>query len=152
MKKYIHYGNTVFDKSKFKKVENQGAWSKPTGGFWASPVDAALGWYEWCKSEEPDWCDDNVCFTFGISESANVIHIKKVEDLDNLPSLGKCLVHGIASLDFEKMCADGIDAIELHLSDDERLDRNLNFALYGWDCDSILIMNPEIVITEDSNG
>lgn len=41
--------------------------------------------------------------------------------------------------DFEKMLADGIDAVEIEIDE-------LYYALYGWDCDSILIMNPDIVV------
>ena len=43
--------------------------------------------------------------------------------------------------DFEKMLADGWDAIEFRLSEDSEL----YWALYGWDCDSILVMNPDVV-------
>lgn len=42
------------------------------------------------------------------------------------------------------------DGIELHISEETTdLDKydELYFALYGWDCDSILIMNPDVVIT-----
>jgi len=43
-------------------------------------------------------------------------------------------------LDFEKLA--GIyDAIDVSISNDPEL----HFALYGWDCDSILIMNPDII-------
>lgn len=148
MKKYIHYGSKEFDKSKFKPVENQGAWSKPIGGFWASPVDTSNGWCDWCRIEEPEWCNEEIFFTFKLSDKANVIHISCEDDLKKLSSAGKCLIHGIVSPDFEKMYADGVDAIELHLFNDDGIDCNLNFALYGWDCDSILIMNPEIILTE----
>lgn len=50
--------------------------------------------------------------------------------------------------DFEKAYYLGIDAIELHLSEDESPDgmNGLYWLLYGWDCDSILILNPKIVI------
>ena len=49
--------------------------------------------------------------------------------------------------DFEQMVTDGWDAIELHLSDTDISWGNdsLHFRLYGWDCDSILIMNPKII-------
>jgi hypothetical protein len=37
---------------------------------------------------------------------------------------------------------DGVDAIKLNLS---KGDYELYYELYGWDCDSILIMNPDII-------
>ena len=43
--------------------------------------------------------------------------------------------------DFEKLVSDGVDAIEFFISDDNKL----YWDLYGWDCDSILIMNPNII-------
>ena len=43
-------------------------------------------------------------------------------------------------LDFEKL-AEQYDAIKVSISSDYRLYR----ALTGWDCDSILIMTPDIV-------
>ena len=50
-------------------------------------------------------------------------------------------------LDFELLTYE-YDAIELHLSEDNsRGDfmECLYWVLYGWDCDSILIMNPDVV-------
>ena len=40
------------------------------------------------------------------------------------------------------MIKNGIDVIEFNLSNDE----DLYFALYGWDCDCILVLNPEVII------
>ena len=44
--------------------------------------------------------------------------------------------------DFEKMKENGIDAIFVEISNDHRL----YWALYGWDCDSIVVMNPDIIV------
>ena len=43
--------------------------------------------------------------------------------------------------DFESLLADKCDAIELFLSDDHEL----YFKFYGWDCDCILVMNPNVI-------
>jgi len=43
-------------------------------------------------------------------------------------------------LDFNKL-KEEYDAIEVFISSDSRLYR----ALYGWDCDSILIMNKDVI-------
>lgn len=53
--------------------------------------------------------------------------------------------------DFEKMKNDGVDAIELHLSEDksENYFEGLYYTLYGWDCDCILILNKYIVVEKD---
>ena len=43
-------------------------------------------------------------------------------------------------LDFEKLARD-YDAIEVLISNDYRL----NTSLMGWDCDSIIVFNPNII-------
>ena len=43
-------------------------------------------------------------------------------------------------LDFEKLSKE-YDAIEVNISEC----RDLYYSLYGWDCDSIVIMNPDII-------
>lgn len=45
--------------------------------------------------------------------------------------------------DFESLASNGVDAIEVFISEDiELYDK-----LLGWDVDSILIMNPEIIVS-----
>ena len=53
----------------------------------------------------------------------------------NLNFSSRCL------LDFEKL-AETYDAIEVSISDDFEL----YYQLYGWDCNSIVIMNPKIIV------
>ena len=76
-----------------------------------------------------------------LSNDARVLYINSVNDLEDLPELHNEI--GICSwklLNFEKL-AKTYDAIEVNISGDPEL----YFALYGWDCDSILIMNPNII-------
>ena len=47
--------------------------------------------------------------------------------------------------DFEAILRQGYDAMEIHISECP----SLYSAMYGWDVDSILIMNPDIVVTEE---
>ena len=147
MSRYIHYGCKSFDEHKFNPIKNQSILTKPFGGFWASPLDTSYGWSDWCRSQ-PYYYDDKVYLTFSLSDKANVVHIRNEEDLLKMPMVEKCLVYGIVCIDFEKMSNDGIDAIELHLMDKGSFNHGLNFALYGWDCDSILIMNPKIILPD----
>lgn len=145
---YIHYGHTHFDESLFNKIENK-PFVKPRGGLWASSIDAEYGWKDWCKSEEFGECKDECSFKFKLSDNANVLHLRSVDDLRGLPR-NKSLV-GFDSinkywLDFESILASGVDAIEIHISEDNsEWENSLYYALYGWDCDSILIMNKNIV-------
>ena len=139
---YIHYGSKQFLKQRFEEVKNYG-WVKPHGGLWASAVDAEYGWKQWNEHAEWHECIEDNAFRFELAAGAEVIHIRKLEDLVGLPEDGmsEFKISGTVCLDFEKMRKSGIDAIELHLSEDHRL----YWALYGWDCDCILIMNPDIV-------
>ncbi len=152
MKKYIHYGHKHFNKEKFNIVENRLGINKPKGGLWASPVDAKLGWKQWCDDNYFRECDKNNSFAFVLKENANVIHLYSVEDVERLlikaekPPFDMFIERFLP--DFETMKSKGVDAIELHLSEDKSGDYfdNLYYKLYGWDCDSILILNPDVVI------
>lgn len=146
-KKYIHYGALSFQPDKFQPIKNKtyGA-VKPIGGIWASPINAKLGWKQWCVSEEFRINKLSTSFEFYLDDNARVCHIKSVDDLRKLPRL-QGLDSTLYCIDFEKAMVK-YDAIELHLSDeinDDYLD-GLYFRLYGWDCDSILIMNPNIIM------
>lgn len=150
-KKYIHYGHTQFRRDLFCGIKNRVMFSKPWGGLWASPVDAKNGWIDWCEQEHFRWCDLSNSFEFTLSDKAKVLHIYGVEQLENLPRLDESLAMWVC-LDFEQLLADGYDAVELHLSEEKNLGGGfmdgLYWSLYGWDCDSILVMNPEVIVCE----
>ena len=147
---YIHYGSTKFVPYCFRQVTNTDyPWNKPHGGLWASRVDAKRGWRDWCKDEEFGLDCLDACFYFLITPAAKVCHLYSSEDLDLLPQRNDCSEWGDEFYpDFEQMVRDGWDAIELHLSSTDKnwsLDGGLYWRLFGWDCDSILIMNPKII-------
>jgi len=144
---YIHYGAEAFYLDRFKKVNNADYFSKPYGGFWASPVDAENGWKTWCENEsfEPrGGLSKHFCFE--LAKDAKVYHIRKADDIYELPLITYSLFSDTLYIDFEK-ASKSWDAIEVHISDDPATDytKSLYWLLYGWDCDSILIMNPDII-------
>lgn len=147
-KEYIHYGHSSFDRNLFCGIKNREMGAKPWGGLWASPVDAKNGWSDWCIGEHFRLNQLKENFNFTLSDKAKVLHLYDVEQLIDLPQQKMRFVTWTC-LDFEQLLADGWDAIELHLSDENNSDGfmdGLYWELYGWDCDSILIMNPDIVI------
>ena len=145
-KKYIHYGFTEFDKSQFQPISNAPPFPKPNGGLWASPVDAPYGWAAWCKDENFGDCDPENSFTFALTENARVLTLRRKEDLDDLPKLHKMIFQPIwVCLDFEALKASGWDAVEVDMSGGGNA---LYHPLYGWDCDSIVILNPDIIVPE----
>lgn len=147
---YIHYGNKEFNKNKFNPIKNEEYWIKPKGGLWASPIDALFGWKDWCKAEDFRKCEKENSFSFSLP-SANIYMIDSVDALHSLPIIKNYdnVPIRLTVIDFEKCIELGYDAIELSISSD----RKLYWELYGWDCDSILVMNPEKikVITQVTN-
>ena len=147
--KYIHYGHSNFDRDLFVTPRNRRHFVKPSGGLWASPVGAKFGWKEWCEEENFRSCDPENAFMFMLCPGAKVAHIFSRRDMVVLPQIESD--HSMwVSLDFEKMMEQGYDAVELHLSDEDRtsvgyLD-GLYWCLYGWDCDSILVLNPDVIV------
>ena len=139
MIKYIHYGSKAFDRSKFEKISNW--FIKPRGGLWASRVDSLFGWKQWNDESKFRKCTRENSFTFSLTPRANVVELFTSEDLQKLPMLQKDYPIGEYYLiDFEECVKQGIDAIELR-----DIWKGLYFPLYGWDCECILIINPEIV-------
>lgn len=143
---YIHYGHAAFDPNLFKPIQNDQCWVKPRGGLWASPIDTKLGWKDWCEKEEFRECIEENSFIFTLPK-ANIFVIDSVEKLKELPTIADPVWKSISTLiDFENCIKFGYDAIELNLS----ADRQLYWELYGWDCDSILVMNPDKIKIETS--
>ena len=142
-KRYIHYGSNEYDSDRFVPVQNVSGRNKPMGGIWASHVNAVFGWKDFCVGN--DFCVEELkeSFKFLIDSSANVVEIHthkdwyKLIEVKNRPKrmVGRCP-------DFEEMKRQGVDAIEIFITEDPEV----YYGLYGWDVDSILVMNPEIII------
>lgn len=142
-KEYIHYGHKRFDRSLFTPIRNCKGYTKPYGGLWASPVDAPFGWKEWCERESFRECNLKNSFTFTLSENARVLTILSVAGAKCLPQVrDELTLPWWVIPDFEKLLDQGYDAIELKLS----ADWGLYQVLYGWDCDSIVVLNPDVVV------
>lgn len=142
MNTYIHYGHKEFDISKFIAPKSRQWNNKPMGGLWASKIGVKFGWKDWCKENDFRECNEENSFTFKISDNANILYINCVADVDKLPDQQTdfSLTH-LKTVDFEKLIEDGVDAIEFNISNDW----GLYMALYGWDCDSTLILNPDVI-------
>lgn len=142
---YIHYGDDNFDINKFIPISNRSEATKPFGGFWGSRKNADFSWKEWCTEIDLKSKDLTKKIQFSLSNGAKILVINNIKLLDKLPQneenniVNKLFV----TLDFEKLSKQ-YDAIEVLISEDERLYE----LLYGWDCDSILVMNPNVIITE----
>ena len=141
-RKCIHYGHKKFDKKQFVDISNCEYRPKPNGGLWASPIDSEFGWKQWCDSNKFRECTESDSFTFTLKPEANILVIDSVDNLKELPQVKSDFVIPMwYMLDFEVL-SKKYDAIEVRIS----CDYNLYFKLYGWDCDSIVIMNPDVIV------
>lgn len=154
---YIHYGATQFDPTKKFPIKNAECFPKPNGGLWASRINATFGWKNWCKEEDFRECVESNSFKFMFKDTANIYIISTVDTLKDLPMISpfpyRMMLSGAYYIDFEACFAKGIDAIELCWYGNEYSDvasGDLYSALYGWDCDSILVLNPESISLIDS--
>ncbi len=75
-----------------------------------------------------------------MSDDAKILQINSVKDIENLPTHKDDFSCSWTLLDFEKL-SKIYDVIEANISNSNEL----YFALYGWDCDSILVMNPDVI-------
>lgn len=136
---YIHYGHKHFDRDLFEPIKNK-TFVKPFGGLWASNVNARYGWKDWCEVEEFCECDKENSFSFTLSDDARILQINSTKDIKNLPSHQGDFSYPWVILDFKEI-SKTYDVIEANISNSSEL----YFALYGWDCDCILVMNPDVI-------
>ena len=139
---YIHYGSDKFTVP--NPIRNRSHFNKPRGGMWASRKDAAFGWIDFCKNEEFGLDRLGTSFEFTLKDGARILVLENIDQLDILPKNVDAPKYIKGSqwsdccLDFEKLSKE-YNAIELPC------EAPFHWALYGWDCDCILIMNPDIV-------
>ena len=147
MQEYVHYGAAEYVREKFQPVRNKRWRNKPEGGLWASAVDAPFGWKAWNESAECRDCSESCCFRFHLSDDARILVIDSVDAACALPERipSDTLEYGIRVCypvlpDFEKLFT-MYDAIDFRISED----RGLYRTMYSWDCDSLLVMNPDVI-------
>lgn len=141
---YIHYGAVQYNPELFKPISNRPFSVKPHGGLWASSIDAKFGWKDWCEAENFRECLEQNSFRFRLRDDANIIKINSKDDCSELPIVPVSPSYSGLNwllIDFEQLVKDGVDVIQVNMSNDDRL----YWALYGWDCDSILVMNKDVI-------
>lgn len=151
---YIHYGSNEFKPELFKPVKNEMMFTKPKGGLWASPINAKESWKEWCERNDFHLELLKKSFIFVLKPDTRVLFIDDVKQLENLPKVENPAIFENfklwTCLDFEKLSQE-YDAVEITLSEEKSHQGEfwggLYDKLYGWDCDSICIMNPECINT-----
>jgi hypothetical protein len=114
-------------------------------------LGAEHGWKEWCEGNDFHVERLEKSFQFTLADNANIITLRSADQLCDLPEAEQIFDMGLNAwvcLDFEKLVANGVDAIFVDISGDltEKKREGLYWKLYGWDCDSILVLNKEKII------
>lgn len=149
--KLIHRDSNEYKPELFTPIKNK--WVKPLGGLWTSPVDSSYGWKDWCESNDFSNGDNNLSFTVELKSNAKILVIDDLRTL-KLLSISYPFGHRILGefgeyLNFERIAKE-YDAI--HLTDRGQSETHLStpVKLYGWDCESVLILNPEVIIVNQT--
>lgn len=143
------YDGFVYDASRFTEVHNGWAgMTKPHGGFWLS-VDGS--WERWCETEEPGWISHGT-YEVEVADDARVYSIASMSDISPLPKretvTPECdkLWSGVsrmgAPIDFKAM-SEIYDGVSVDFSNG---DSELWRAMYGWDCDSVLLFSADVIL------
>jgi hypothetical protein len=142
----IHYSKDSDFTIKPIVIKNGALPIKPYGGIWASPEDSRYRWTEWCNAEQFGDLEKKYKIILEI-DIERFITIDVASDLEKLPWY---TISGfIEMIDFEKLKKEEVDGIFLteHGQEATRFSRFLGgkHDLYGWDCESILIMNERCI-------
>lgn len=140
----IHYGCKRLDPRKFMPIKNRKYGNKPSGGLWTSPVKAAEGWRWFCKLEMPNRIT-NMFVKFRINKHARILKIDSLQNLVDTIDLYRIQGNGIFGdyIDYENLAKD-YDAVWLTAKGQWRT-RLTSPSLYGWDVETVFIMNPKII-------
>ena len=142
-------------------------------GLWGSPVDSDNSWKSWNDSSEYSECDDSNAFRFKVKDGFKILMIDSEEsaislienyfmqnryvrsilreNIDILQAKQSCIealrcsdpfsTCEMDGIDFMKMQSDGYSGMEISLTEYPKL----YWLLYGWDCDSIVVWNPDAI-------
>lgn len=148
-KNWIFINNDKITKEKFNRIQN-GSFIKPKGGLWLSPYtkdnEYTSQWHYFLTNE----MDINTKGMKGtivrIKENARILVIDSLDDLKKIfekYELPLDVSTFFRVLDFEKLAKD-YDAILL-TEKGQWLTRLSQPNLYGWDIESMLVMNFDII-------
>lgn len=136
----VHYGSSEYKKNSHNPIKDRPFRNKPLGGLWGSPVDSQYGWEAWCRSEEFNTDKLDLKFEFEVKGKIFVIDGKlDLELLDWTSEDFLCSGYPI----FEPL-ANSYDAVYLTRNGEVET-RFGDKSLYGWDCECVLVMNPDCV-------
>lgn len=135
---FVHFGSSRLDRNKFKDIseETYCGGLKPRGGLWGSNESLeSYGWREWCIDNEYE-CDTSSYFRFRLKDSARLLVVTGDELLEQSHLYAMEYPPSRTYKDWTSI-RERYDAVYMAAGSD----RDLYFKYYGWDCDSILVLN-----------
>lgn len=139
---YIHYGSYEFNPNLLVPDSRWQQRPDKPFGLWASPVNSQNSWYDWCMSEDFHVEKLAICFKFVLADGARVLHVRSADDVKKY-LIGPGIFYRL-SWNYPRLYKD-FDAVELHYGNDWGLIQDCEI-FWGWDVDSIVIWNPDIVV------
>ena len=148
--------NELILKEKIEPIKNNSP--KPWGGLWTCRENTPEGysWKDWCEHEEPEWInkydtiitlkDDARILVINSKEAYKnnikytLLHGININDIP--PSFNKeqLMFTGLLTVDYESL-KEKYDMIDFRISEYSEL----YYDMYGLDCDSCLILNPDCI-------
>ena len=141
--KVVHYTLDSNFKLRPIKIEEGELPIKPKGGIWASPLKARFGWKHWCDVEKFGDISSQYPIIMDL-DTTNFIVIDRGSDLDKL-SWYK-IFEVLEAIDFKELVNQGIDGIYLTRRGEAETRFAFHRNLYGWDCESVLILNERCIL------
>lgn len=146
---YRHYGAEKLNIDfQYRKCLTNNA-MKPRCGLWASRIDSPRSWKQWCEGESFRLSNFEKYFDFKLKPEARICYIHSSEDAENFlsrfPGEGYPTfmngTYGLPKFPDYRSASKYFDGVEVFISDDP----TLYHTLYGWDVDSIVIWNLDVV-------
>lgn len=136
----VHYGAAKYLPEKFKPISDR-QWIKPEGGLWTSPADSEYGWRHWCEAE--DFGIEKLKQSVRLHFVGKVMTIDSVADMEQLPWCEP--TPGWHFPLWQPLAVCGVDAVHLTVRGQKVTRFTHPKSLYGWDCETVLVMNPACV-------
>ena len=163
------YGLGNYDVKNFQPIKNVPIRNKPDGGLWASPSNEnGSAWVTWNKKEADKTFGGDDYFEFELADNARVLKLEKLSDVKKVPMMWDnpdimrlplsrhLITYKMAFYDSKGTC-DWMPDFEKIAQTYEAIEYVCNNEMYnallGWDVDSLLVLNPNVirVIRENPN-
>jgi hypothetical protein len=125
------------------------------GGLWTSPTNSNCSWFAW--SLQANFRTNLLKVHTDLVVSGSILELNSLSDLEGLPLIPTAYGRQFPVLDFVKL-ASVHDAIHLtverlyeldSIHNLDRFDRTDLPDFYGWDCETVLILNKSAIMIKE---